>query len=311
MTRLASVTFNGKKEQVGGAQIPALAFKKWCDILGIDCDYIDYNNLWDKQELNNYTGVFFCTPINYSILNECKLNVPFVSMIHAEFDKKLIIDEANDQAEAIAVIGFNYWDCFKPKQLYWHPCTLPEYLLTGDEVFEKNKSGLIYAARLSKWKNALLLSALTKYQPFMDIVEHVTVYGEANREWYENAIEILDPNWTRIKGIYSINDFEESKNRFEKFNLFWDVCGNKNYKIKIPRINLAAYEAMKFGVIPIVDQTNTPPSTDYFTIDLNKLGQDINRINIKRALLVEGARYKFYGYNQVKQQVSQIIEVLT
>jgi hypothetical protein len=308
--KIASVTFSGSKEQVGGAQIPALAFKKWCDIFNIECDYLNYNDIWDKRELNNYNSVFFCTPINNTILKECQLTIPFVSMIHAEFDKKLVIDDANDKAEAIVVIGINYWDCFKPKQLYWHPCTLPEYLLTGDEVFNDDKSGLVYAARLSKWKNALMLSALTKYKPFMNIVNHVTIYGEANRAWYEDAIEILDPNWTRVRGIYSINDFEETRNRFENFKLFWDVCGNKNYKIKIPRINLAAYEAMKFGGIPIVNQINTPESTHPFTIDLNMLENDINIIDYKREYMLAGASYKFYGYNQVKQQVSRIIEAL-
>jgi hypothetical protein len=305
--RLASVTFHGKESQVGGAQIPALAFKKWCDILGHESDYIDYYSMTDKTMLNQYDGVFFCNPVNDKILAESRLIIPFVSMIHAEVDKHLIIDNANDEAEAVVVIGENYWNFHN--QILWYPCCFPEYLLKDNDVFRDYKHGLVYSARLSTVKNAIILASLTRYPPFMNEVEFVDVYGEYNTAWYKDAIESIDPNWNRIPGIYDISNFEATKGRLQKYSYFWDVSCIPSCKFEMLRLNLAAVEALKFGCIPIVDKRYTPKITHEFTIDLKEVSNGLH-LRVVRDRILKHA-HLYCGYELVKKQVKKIIGVFS
>lgn len=312
---LASVSFYDERHQVGGAQIPAKAFVKWCVILGIKCDYIAWHKLEDKTQLNKYDGVFFATPITNTILMQSKLTVPYVAMIHAEFDIAESNFEAMEGGKAVIMIDMDkeYWDY--SRQLFWHPCTYPEYLLTVEDVHRMfgltwQRQGLVYAARISTWKNALLLAGLSRYEPFRKNVGPIHVYGKANKNDYDYHIKLLDPVWTRHDELFSIENFGETEDRLSEFDLFWDVSGTPEYRLDIKRINLAAVEAMKFGVVPVVDKRSTHPKTHHYTIDIN----DIHRpryMETTRKIMLSGVLGSHMSYTAVKQQVENIIEVLT
>lgn len=297
--KIASVSFSHKPEQIGGAHVPAIAFKKWCDILGYDCDLVHFCD--GATDLNSYDAVFFATA---NIPDGLEIKVPYVVMVHAEFDfyeSKII-----ENARSVIVIDkpMEYWHF--EKQIFWHPCTLPENLLKGDEVFEKSKRGTLYAARVSTWKNSIMLGALSNIHNFISEYGPVTIMGKANKNSYGSILDQSTSNVIRIDGIFNLRDIQTHAklNRY-----FWDVSGNNDYKLKVKRLNLSAFEAMKQGCVPIVDKDAIPPELHSFCIDYRSVmcGHDTNAL-LENMLLK--AQTEYFGYHQVKQQVLKIIEVL-
>jgi len=300
--KLASVTFSGRPDQVGGAQIPAKAFQKWCKIFNIECDYLIWENT-TPFELNNYDGIFFCTvPTDDQVVD---INVPYICMIHAEFD---IPTNAIHKAISLVVIQKDYWGY--PNELPWYPCVFPEYLLKGDEIWSTNKSGLLYSARITTWKNATLLAGLTRYKPFLDFYGPVYISGKANHDHYQESIDLIDPNWTIISGLFDINHFGKVRAKHYEKSTYWEVFGTPKNRIQIPRFNLSAVEAMKFGLVPIVDKRSTPNHTNIYTIDINDIG-DYHRINDYRKRMMEILPNSPYGYDAVYKQIQNILEVFS
>lgn len=298
--KLASVSFHHLPEQIGGAHVPAVAFKEWCGELGVECDLVCYKQ---GQSFEGYDGVFFCTPPALDVI--INLDVPFVVMIHAEFDQ---FDwRVMSLAKAVVMIDpeDRYWDF--DNRIYWHPCCRPSHLLKGDEVFSSPpRDGVLYAARLSTWKNSAMLVALSEQDMFQRYLGPVTIFGKANNDEYGKFVRSQKHDHVKfVDGIYT---HEQLVPHYKSNLLFWDVSGTHDYRIEIKRLNLAAFEAMKYGCIPIVDPRTVPDAINEFAIDYRELF-DGRYYGWHRDKMLELAKTSYFGYEAVKKQVTKIIEV--
>lgn len=297
--KLASVTFHGDKSQVGGAQIPALAFKKWCGIFGISCDYLASPSI---DELCEYTGVFFCTPPNWELVKHID---NYSLMIHTEFDpySRYVMNKA----KSIVCIDSLYWSY--PNSIEWHPCTLPEMLLNGSESFPDwdDRAGTIYSARVSTWKNANVLKAYTNLTAFNEIYGPVSIYGKANNSGFGRFVKDTLGCVQHIDSVYDINSMALHHKR-HKF--FWDVSGSTSYTADIKRLNLSCFEAMKSGCIPIVNMDFVPDEVKDFCIDFREVHKE-HDFNSMLRNMVQGAVDRYYGLAQIRQNVLKIIESIT
>lgn len=306
---IGAVTFHPEEKYVGGAQVPTFAFYRWCSILGIDCEIIDY---WDIESLNECDWIFFGTPGRMNTIPPAykfsinDISVPFVYMVHAEFDLSLY-DEWHDfmgheMCNAVVIIGNDYWQMDVP-EFYWHPCTLPEYLLKEEHEFDNsNRYGLLYAARLSRWKGMDKLEPLSRFKDFATAVDNrIDVFGEG-------LIDLQGGNYRLHRVAFSIKDFEEIEKRNSQYKYFWDVCGNAEYQFDIKRLNLAAVEAVRFGCIPIVDKNSVYPFALDFCVTLEN-GFPKNfysaQENMKEKVLESPM-----SYDSVKAQVEKIIDYM-
>ncbi len=294
--KIASITCYNDKDKIGGGYIPAVAFKKWCDILGVDCDLLSY---YPGIDLSCYDSVFLATsdiPFNHNRIPK------YVVMIHAEFD--IFNRSLMDYAKAVVVIDkdMSYWDFHN--QIFWYPCTLPEFLLTGGESFENDRKGTLYAARLSTWKNADVLLAYSNLETFQKDYGPITVYGNANKEYFDTHIRTCTSNANLNIGVYNIADMPDI---CKQHKYFWDVSGNNKYKLQIKRLNLSAFEAMKYGCIPIVNREAVPDEINEFSVDFRNLHK-ASELNLHKML--KAAKHSYFGYNAVKNQVERIIEEL-
>ena len=298
---IKTICFHGNKDEIGGGQIPAFAFHEWLGIFGIESKIgfeIDNDADW----------LFLATPGRMMEELIKDIEVPFAMMIHAEFDVNIYPSLPkllkNSNCKLIVVIGEQYWDFDQP-QLYWHPCTLPYYLMTeGDNFDNSNRYGLLYSARISKWKGINKLSALSKFKPFLDSVDHrIDVFGKQTSDF------IIEPgNYTLVNKGVDIYDKKSICNLYRQYKYFWDVSGSKEYDIKIKRLNLAAIEAMKFGVIPIADGKTAYPFSKKFMIDLeNGFPGDFVFAQEK---MKEDVLNSPICYDAVEKQVKNIIDFM-
>ena len=296
--KLASVSFHHLPEQIGGAHIPAVAFKEWCDELGVECDLVCYKQ---GQSFEGYDGVFFCTPPALDAI--VNIDVPFIVMIHAEFDQ---FDwRVMNMAKAVVVIDQEdkYWDF--NNSIYWHPCCRPSHLLKGDEVFDVQREGVLYAARLSTWKNAAMLVAISEQAGFR-YFGGVTIFGKANNDEYGKFVR--SQKHDNVKFVDGIYTHEQLIPHYKSNLMFWDVSGTHDYKIEIKRLNLAAFEAMKYGCIPIVDPRTVPDVINEFAIDYrNLLDVSSHYYSHRRTKMLNLAKTSYFGYEAVKKQVNKII----
>jgi len=303
---ILSITDYNNKERIGGGYTPAIAFTKWCHILGHESELLTIEGKAteaDYEQINKADALFIASPT--VDIDAFRIKVPYVVMIHAEFDY-FRSHHIPNLAKAIVCIDKDkkYW--LFNKQLYWHPCTLPEYLLKGDEVFEQNKSGTIYSARLSRWKNAETLFAYSNLELFNRQYGPIDVFGTANDKAFG---ELLHRQKSNVYWDDRIYDLEDMVNKYPSYSYVWDVSGNNEYNLSIKRLNLIGYEAMKFGCIPIVNKEAVPKELHDFCIDFTEIDKNHNPHRM-REIMLEKAKTEFFGYNQVKKQVEQIIEVL-
>ena len=261
--QINSICFHPKTHQVGGGQVPAYAFSTWCRILEVRCGVsygIDNDCDW----------MFLSTPGIMKTDYIQEIEKPFAMMIHAEFDKDLYpaLDKLLDHemCKLVVVIGEQYWGFTKP-QLYWHPCTLPQYLMKEDTTFDNsNRYGLLYAARISSWKGINKLAALSEYDHFFSEVDgRIDVYGKQSSDF------VIEPGRYTFKDeAYSIYDFDTMGQLYRQYRYIWDVSGSPTYELEIKRLNLAAVEAMKFGCIPIAGGDSAYPFARKWIVDLNR-----------------------------------------
>lgn len=298
MTTINSIGFNNAAGDIGGAQIPAHAFNEWCKILGVDCTF-------STSVKGECDWMFLSTPGPMVGKTEIP-TVPFAMMIHAEFDYNLyeslhpLLD--SPLCKLVVVIGLDYWK-FPQKELYWHPCTLPRYLIKEDTEFSLEKrKGLIYAARVSSWKGINKLAALSNYKKFYDAVDRtIDIFGGQSSDF---DIEPGRYNWSSSRYSIMNGDMDDI---FPRYKYFWDVSGSPKYKIKIPRLNLAAVEAMSFGCTPVADPDTAYPFADWI-IDLRKgfpKNYRIAQMEMKDKVLKSPC-----SYDAVQKQVTDIIDFM-
>jgi hypothetical protein len=278
------------REQVGGAQVPAVAFKEWCELLGHTCKLFSAfpgylsddipHPVWrlnNASELDDFDAVFFSTFGDFDFEN---MTVPFTFMVHAEFDindgNQLLINKTSKLplCKFVTVIGLDYWGF--EKQKLWYPCCMPEYLIDGTEEAQKNKNGLLYAARISSWKNLDILARLSNDEKFKSFAGEIKVFGAANKSQYYDLVMSNKPDFTIDNSVFSVYDVEQIKERNSQFKYFWDVNGTTEYKIELKRVNLACVEAIKFGCIPIVDFNTIPEFMKHFCIDISDVENGIS-----------------------------------
>lgn len=297
MMKIASVSFHSNPNQIGGAHVPAVAFKEWCDILGVKCDLV-----FGYEDLYKYDAVFFATPPDERAL---ELKIPYVVMIHAEFDK--YNSDVMDRALSIVVIDqtMKYWPFLN--QIYWHPCCQPKYLLKGDEVFDDYKKGTLYAARVSTWKNANTLAAYSNLNIFQECYGPVTILGKANKSYYGEFVNSSLSNVCRIDRLFNP---DEEILRYQQAEFFWDVSGTRDYRLPIKRLNLAAFEAMKYGCIPIVDKNTVPKALHDFVIDFRSMLDNKVYSKALGKVMLSKAETEYFGYYQVQKMVMEIIRTL-
>jgi hypothetical protein len=301
--KIASISLYAKPEQIGGGHIPSIAFKKWCNIKGIDCDVIDLYSINNPDLLNKYDAIFIASPISDDDFDSLNIRKPYAVMVHAEFDLNDHNRKAFEKASVIPVIEEGYW--MFNNEVAWHPCTYPEYLIDGTEIFEPSKQGLIYAARVTQWKNIYELAALSNYEGFMSIVNSVNVYGATNSDNCEKSLSSMRHNMQWWKHTYDINYYDDMKMMYSEYEFYWDVFGRPDkHCIIMKRLNLAAIEALKFGVLPIVDFKTSPYFP--FSLTINNL---TNKINVNKDL-VDMVMETHLNYYAVEKQIDKILDRL-
>lgn len=301
MTTINSICFHPETHQVGGGQVPAFAFKAWCEILNIDCNmHVGVDNDCD--------WLFLSTPGIMKADYIHDIEVPFAMMIHAEFDFDLYPALTyllhHEMCKLVVVIGEGYWNFDKP-ELYWHPCTLPEYLISENTHFDNsNRYGLLYAARISSWKGINKLAALSEYDHFFSEVDgRIDVYGEQSSEFK------IEPGRYDMKNkAYSIYEFDKMEKLYQQYRYIWDVSGNANYQLEIKRLNLAAVEAMRFGCIPIAGASSAYPFARKWIVDLNR-GFPSDYISAQTQMKEEVLQSPIC-YDSVQSQVENIIDFM-
>ena len=328
--KIASFCFHTGMEQVGGAQIPAISFYEWAVLFGIDCDIVTNSKnisehipyeirvIDDESELSEYDAVFFSTPDSFggSSFDFKKVRTKTAIMTHAEFDNKYYgsekrFTEIMTGADIQIVIGDNYWGF--SDELLWYPCCSPSYLLKDFEFKSDNRDGMLYAARLSKWKNAHLLAMLSRVHSFYESCgEIIDVFGIENNPNYAKMISGIEPHWNRKSQIYNVYDFNSVSSRNSKYKYVWDVSRAHDYKFELKRFNLSAVEAMRFGCIPIAHIDSINEGTKEFTIDINDILSSpdyLSSIDIKRqqCIMAEALeKNNCYTFSSVKSQMENI-----
>jgi len=274
--KIASISFYDLKTQVGGATVSAVAFKKWCDILGFDCDIRCGK---ENIQIKNYDAVFFSTPIprtpsfGYATYEELiKLSniayKPFALMIHVEDDMNKYGDNLqmfnNENCKALVNIDekADYFKDWHENRIQWNPCCEPKF--TTPRSTPQVTESIIYSARVTPWKNAHLLIAFATQHGLQ-----YQVYGRIDNQDYANK--------------YNIKSIQYDRHELKHFgDLYWGVCGNETNRMLVKRVELAAFEALSHGLMPIVNANAIPDDlkgifieVDVDNIDYGKLKEDI------------------------------------
>lgn len=340
--KIASFCFHLKQDQVGGAQIPAIAFKKWAELFNIECDLVTHSDFCtselinpdipcqvkiidNEQELNEYQAVFFSTVDHFggSNFDFDKITIPRASMAHAEFDNTMFgglkrFYSVMKTAQVPIVIGTHYWK-LRGYEYLWYPCCFPEYLINGAEQFPMGiHEGILYSARLSDWKNAHLLAMLSKIHQFRDSVGYkISVFGKANKPKYQDLINDINPNWNEETSVYNVYDYPSIAKRNSQHQYIWEVSGANDYWFELYRFNLSAVEGMKFGLVPIAHIDAVHDVCKRFTIDIKKILSNpgylskINHGKQRQLMFNHLLDYdRAYTYNSVESQIERILNDL-
>ena len=359
--RVACVGEQYKKHDFNGTMQSNAAMAHWATILGHTAqmvaftgrgaplkDFIEPGQGWlrvckrdDYYDVLNdeYDLIYFSTPgvrpsaSKPPILVEFRyLKNPFIVMVHSEADVQAYKDGLEAMARhpmcrAILVNGEEAKQAlpFEVPKLLWFPCTLPGYLLRETTSWTEDPSGLLYAARLIAWKLPRVLARLTKDDAFLEEVGgEVHVHGVApgmSGFQLEQALEKIEPRWTRHEGFYDVFNIRKTGSMYQR-RFFWDVVKTDPETTYYQRMNLGAIEAVGRGCIPLVSPAIVPEWTLEFAIpcefnprnpdprDITRKLRAINdnydkhRERMKRVML-EGP----WSYEAVKTQIQDILEV--
>jgi hypothetical protein len=361
--KLASVSFHWKKEEVGGAQLPAAAMTSWAKRLGVTADNLAFTKSGKPSKkfvqpmegirtfrsrdfydvVNSYDAVFFATPgaikgpDNYEH-NFKRLTVPFVTMIHGEYDLGLYAVGGVDQivhhsmCKALVVMGEDampVWEeQLKPgRMLPFHPCTLPDLLLREDTQWPaEERSGLLYAARMTTVKHPAILAKLTRDDSFMAVCDNtVDVHGIAPIYHIEKNVSSLNPQWNRFPGFYNLYDVQTVRQMFNRYAFYWEVFGSRSHQWRFRRYNLSGIEAISAGCIPIVNPRYAPAphKTLSFSASLDpfadwSVAEVVDQLKAIREHLPQvQARMRkvilnsWMSYEGVKKQAASVLDALS
>lgn len=265
MSRIGIVNFNSAPGQIGGGQVPAVAFYNWCKIHQADAV------MMEGPGFERCDWYFLVTPGSFkgSASYKFQPDAPFAVMVHAEMDKDLYDDFSyyiNHNLCRLVVTIFEprYWKGVVNKpMLHWHPCTLPEYLIKPGHKFDNaNRSGMISASRISKWKGLDYLATFSMLKEFRDKVDHrIDVYGDANK------YVPIDGDYN-VFGRHNVYDHSGTVKLFSQYKYFWDAIWHEDLTDSYHRLNLSAFEGIYCGCIPFVRSPYTAPWALKFAVDV-------------------------------------------
>lgn len=296
---IISICFYPDKKNIGGGQIPAYAFSEWCTEIGFECSTnIESHADW----------YFLATPGGFIDEKPWEPTKPFALMVHAEFDQRIYPNYDfyfnHPLCAAIVKISSFYNEANVP-MFHWHPCTFPKYLLKPGDTFDNSKrSGLIFASRISQWKEYNKLSHLSRFKPFLDAVDNrIDIYGLVTSNFD------MVPGNLNITGVqHDVYDYQANKVLLSGYKYIWDCSWNKEISPHYKRLNLSAVEAMKFGCIPIVDRNTCHPSALSYAVDL-ECGFPNNYYD-RQNLMKNCVLNSEYSYDSVRSQVGKIINYM-
>ena len=322
--KIGALSFHYSEAEVGGAQVPAVAFSEWMKEFGNSCDLISFTSSGKKPKsyvnpsqdilvfkekdyfevVNSYDLLFIATTGRmkekdnfYKYFKDLK--TPFITMIHGEKEQnKRIYYEIEDicnhtSCKIVLFTGktsLNDWIDLRPRKKIFYPCTLPSYLLKNDSKFTKSKDGVVYAARLTTLKHPSKLAELSLDAEFCSLVSNkVDVYG-ATSYFIEHAIKAS--NWNRLPKFYNIYNIDDSKKMLSSYKYYWEVFGSSKYSKYDRRFNLSAVEAIGSGCIPIVNSEACPEWALPFSVTCNL--RDYKKEDVKSSLRKISENYDYY-----------------
>jgi len=288
-----------------------------------DAAYFPYAAIqWGKQ-----------TPIHFDFSENLK--VPFMVGVHdesysLEYSRLGYYDQAARNPKFRGFTTVSYVEpYFLPKSpyFYWHPCTLPEYLLKEDTNFpDIQKDGMIFYGRLCYWKKLDLLAQITLNPEILESLQgRVTVIGSVSgRSHYflVQKLEKMNPQWELVSDAkLSAVDVDEMKSIYSGFRYFWEVVDDKSGEWYLKRFNLVAIESMSQGCIPVVSPYFSPEWTHEFSIVFSKerlmsgdflsdLRKANSEIELRRSRMKEIILNSEWSFESVKSQVARILESL-
>lgn len=306
-------------------RIKTFKLKDYYEVLNsYDAIYFPYIAIqWGKQEPDKFE------------FNQ-NLKVPFLVGSHDElidlrFSQRGYFEEAANHPlckgfTSVSSIPASFLP-HKVPQFYWHPCTLPQYLLSEDTPeWGASTSGLIFYGRLCHWRCLKILGQMTKIPEIFESLQgRVKVIGNTgglSGHFLVKQLEEMDLPWELISETpLSVFDVDDIKNLHSGFRYFWEVGNVKDTVSYLKRFNLVAIEAISQGLIPIVSPLIAPDWTLEFSIafDQQKLqsGEFLNELQVandsidqKRSRMREiliNSEWSFYG---VKRQVKQLLDAL-
>lgn len=312
--KIASVTFFGEKGMAGGGRTPAIAFKDWCDLLNIECDYINVFDGITAEELNEYDCLFFATPPYPAdgSFDMRLIKTNFIFMLHGECDVEMYgkekIAEMRMHPSCIGVVHVGNHN----SELLWFPCCRPKDLWSG-EIKPRKKTGLLYAARVFEMKNPVQFMKMANET--LHITHNALMIGECKSNFLNRTLEA-------IKGgvNYWPHEFDEDVMLDKDFGFYWEVFGTLSRPVNSPRLNLSAVEAINNGMMPIVNPKSMPERMTQIFINTS--------INGKPNSLAESMIYYYknkeerwekinnimskgeYSFNSVIKQIEKIINVM-
>lgn len=332
--KILCVTFFTQKNNVGGGFTPALAMSDWLNYLGHEAYCVgvaqDYgfsinNNLIgsiiDPRSFVNFVKmckfdlVFFATPpydCDYFKFNLHMMEIPYIVMTHGELDYTLYPEYWIDGKWKFNHKCVLHLDIDINKKTFWYPCCQPKYLV--NEVKFNKTNGIVYAARMCNWINVELY-----VKTCIELGENFDsyLYGYYNNKKTEQKIE----NYP-IDSVFKIYDKKPFSDKHKilngKTNLFWDVIGNSEKKVKYKRMGLGGFEAIGCGHIPIVSKDATPEQLSGMFIEIDPINDD--SIIVKEKILeyisdIESREKKinkiyhetYCSFDSVKNQIEKII----
>lgn len=248
------VTFYHEEGRIGGGHVPALALVEWAKEFGVahKFELIKYEG--NTANLNCFEKLFFATPPIYYPFQIQDLNTDFIMMVHGENDRKLYGDVMQEMMKSHLCMGVIDIEQYGG----WHPCCMPDDIPNGP-IEPSEGSGILYAARITKWLNVDL---------FMDLADEIGghIMGPCQDTMLAQKVAVSSSIQSDI-GV-----FDKADINYDDYQYFWDCAGYLTRPFHIPRLSLSAVAALNNGLTPIVFSDQIPDYAKDVCVGLDRFG---------------------------------------